>query len=31
MGYIAAIKSKNGRPGPEIENGFFDTFEATAK
>lgn len=31
VGYIATIKSKDGRPGPEIENGFFDTFEATAK
>jgi hypothetical protein len=31
VGYIATIKSKDGRPGPEIESGFFDTFEATAK
>lgn len=30
-GYIATIKSKAGRPGPAIENGFFGTFEATAK
>jgi hypothetical protein len=30
-GYIVTIKGKTGRPGPAIENGFFETFEATAK